>query len=498
MSQLSPELQQIVVRSINALAAACDHAQARDAHGFSKSTAGPGHEIAALGPDRWSEALWDYAGRLSSHHRRQLKKGGALTEDDLAALQLFAGRDKRAPAIASNWLDVDTFDGRRMIVASINENRPLTTTLKRLGLEDGYQPAGSGKLWRIGHRHAFVLLGQTDEFDRLSPEVDAFLQSSDRAATAEDRLQMHIGPVAQLSNSGRTISFIAGYEPELDHMARSTSEVWWTKGRNWYDITYTARLNEVGGRFMKRATELLGIAMAEDARTALETARYVKTKEAEGVRVFAEEMGDRVVVKLSVYDSDMVNILRQVERRRYENGNWNVPCHSSAFKKIADLAEATPGAMALKEMADEMRTRLEAREAANPDAARRLWYFPTISIEGSLTDEKVSIHMSEFVRVWVDSISSIPKPHRRYDGNNWIVDNTPRVFDYLCRKFEAEHLKLSPKPVLPLRDQEMPAPPPYALEAVNVLRAHLARIAPDSIQEKSVDNRETPKLRAAR
>ncbi len=56
------DFRPVVIRSIKALASVCDHAQSRDSVGFSKATAGPGHELAALGHERWSEELWNYAG----------------------------------------------------------------------------------------------------------------------------------------------------------------------------------------------------------------------------------------------------------------------------------------------------------------------------------------------------------------------------------------------------------------------------------------------------
>ena len=79
---MDQETKDLVVKSITALASVCDHAMSVDGQGFSKATAGPGHEIAAMGSDRWTPDFWDYATRLSAHHSRQLEKGGRLGPEE--------------------------------------------------------------------------------------------------------------------------------------------------------------------------------------------------------------------------------------------------------------------------------------------------------------------------------------------------------------------------------------------------------------------------------
>ncbi|TLX16420.1 hypothetical protein [Rhizobium sp. MHM7A] len=461
---IDPTLQPTITKAIEALASVCDHAQARDRAGFSKATAGPGHEIAALGPVRWTEALWDYAGRLSAHHGRQLEKAGVLEEQDVARLQAFANRGHASPVIKTDWLDVDVIEGQQMLIASINGNRNLVEVLKRLPDSEAYRPAGSGRLWRISARFAFAVSGSTDEYDRMSPLVDAFIAESEAKATPEDRLLAHQGPLFMLDENKRTVSFIAPYDHELREVLRGMENAWLVKGKSWQAITYTARLNSAGVEFVDVVFNRYGGKATQDAMEAIEAARTVAPVyvEPEAPSVAMTEVDGRIHIRLSRADKAMVAAIKEIEDRKYVDGAWSVPAHSSSFVRLIHASERMPGAIGLKEPAEKMRDALLALEAADPVAARNRGYFPTISLEPQANGEKVAVTMSQYVEIWVDGLRSLPLDRRTYNGKSWIVQNSERVFDYLARYFDKAHEK-----------QNYPA---WGDEAVNVLRRHIAHL----------------------
>lgn len=461
---IDPTLQPTITKAIEALASVCDHAQARDRAGFSKATAGPGHEIAALGPGRWTEALWDYAGRLSAHHGRQLEKAGVLEEQDVARLQAFANRGHASPVIKTNWLDVDTIEGQQMLIASINDNRGLVEVLKRLPDSEAYRPAGSGRLWRISARFAFAAGASTGEYDRMSPTVDAFIAESEAKATPEDRLLAHTGPLFMLDEDKRTVSFIAPYDHDLREILRGMENAWLKKDKSWQAITYTARLNSAGVQFVDAVLSRFNGKATKDAMEAIEAARTVAPVYAgpEATSVAMTEVDGRIHIRLSRADKAMVAAIKEIEDRKYVDGSWSVPAHSSSFVKLIDVSERMPGAIGLKEPAERMRDALLAVEAADPVAARHRGYFPTISLEPHADGEEVTITMSQYVEAWVDGLRSLPRDRRTYNGKSWIVQNSERVFDYLARYFDKAHEK-----------QNYPA---WGDEAVNVLRRHIAHL----------------------
>lgn len=461
---IDPSLRPTITKAIEALASVCDHAQARDRAGFSKATAGPGHEIAALGPGRWNEALWDYAGRLSAHHGRQLEKAGVLEEQDVARLQSFANRGHASPVIKTNWLDVDTIDGQQMLIASISGNRNLVEVLKRLPDSEVYRPAGSGRLWRISARFAFAVRGSTDEYDRMSPSVDVFIAESEAKATPEDRLLAHEGPLFMLDEDKKTVSFTAPYDYELREVLRGMENAWLRKGKTWQAITYTARLNSAGVEFVDVVLNRFGGLATQDALEAIEAARSIAPAyaEPEAISVTMKEVEGRIHIRLSRADKAMVAAIKEIEDRKFVDGSWSVPAHSSSFVRLINASERMPGAIGLKEPAEKMRDALLAVEAADPSAARKRGYFPTISLEPQADGEHVAVTMSQFVGIWVDGLRSLPRDRRTYNGTSWIVQNSERVFDYLARYFDKAHEK-----------QNYPA---WGDEAVNVLRRHIAHL----------------------
>lgn len=461
---IDPTLQPTITKAIEALASVCDHAQARDRAGFSKATAGPGHEIAALGPGRWTDTLWDYAGRLSAHHGRQLEKAGVLEEQDVARLQAFAKRGHASPVIKTDWLDVDTIEGQQMLIASINDNRNLVEVLKRLPDSEAYRPAGSGRLWRISSRFAFAVRGSTDGYDRISQEVDAFIAQSEAKATPEDRLLAHSGPLFMLDEDKKTVSFVAPYDHDLREILRGMENAWLKKDKSWQAVTYTARLNSSGVEFVDLVLNRFGGKATKEAMEAIELARTVVPTNAkpEPVSVAMNEVGGRIFIRLSRADKAMVAAIKEIEDRRFVDGSWSVPAHSSSFVRLVEASERLPGAVDLKEPAEKMRDALLAVEAADPIAARRLGYFPTISLEPQGDGEKVAVAMSHYVDIWVAGLRSLPRDRRTYNGKSWVVQNSERVFDYLARCFDKAHEK-----------QNYPA---WGDEAVNVLRRHIAHL----------------------
>jgi hypothetical protein len=170
----------------------------------------------------------------------------------------------------------------------------------------------------------------------------------------------------------------------------------------------------------------------------------------------------RILIRLSRVDKAMVAAIKEIEDRKFVDGSWSVPAHSSSFMKLIEASESMPGAIGLKEPAERMRDELLALEAADPVSARRRGYFPTLSLEPRDDGEKVAVSMSQFVECWVDGLRSLPRDRRTYDGTSWVVQNSERVFDYLARYFDKAHEKQNY--------------PEWGDEAVNVLRRHIAHL----------------------
>lgn len=474
-------LQPIIVKSIKALANVCDHAQARDKAGFSKATAGPGHEISALGPERWTDALWDYAGRLSAHHGRQLEKAGVLVEAEVATLQSFANRGHASPPIKTEWLDVDTIDGKPMLIASVNGNRAFVDILKRLPDTEAYRPAGSGRLWRISARFAFSVLGETDGYERMSPTVDEFIAHSDSQATAEDRILAHKGPVFFLDQDRSTVSFVAPYDHGLREVLRPMTNAWMKKGDSWQAITYTARLNSAGVEFVDTVLNQFGGVATAEAQHAIEAARNIAPSkpEPEVITVTMKEVDDRIHIRLSSAHKGMVAAIKEIEGRKFVEGSWSVPAHSSSFTRLIDASERIPSAIGIKESAEKMRDTLLALEAADPVAARKRGYFPTISLAVQDDGARVAVTMSQYMEIWVEGLKSLPKDRRTYNGTSWVVENSERVFDYLTRYFDRAH--------------ERQNYPEWGDEAVNVFRRHIAHMREIGVADVS-EHLDSPKI----
>ncbi len=275
---IDPQVQAVIRRSINALASVCDHAQARDSVGFSKATAGPGHEIAALGLERWTPEIWNYAGRLSAHHSRQLEAARVIDEREVGELLLFANSGIKAPQIKSDWMDIAEIDGKEMLVISIRGNRDLATILKRardLSKVDAYQPAGNGKLWRISSRFAFAVQPFTAVFENLSDKTADFLAASRANATAADLRIAHNGPVIALNSDKTALRFVYRFSSELKQALYDTDGGTWWKTADWSRVEFTISLNRNGHRLFEMLCREHNAIADEDAVAVIIAAKEI-------------------------------------------------------------------------------------------------------------------------------------------------------------------------------------------------------------------------------
>jgi hypothetical protein len=279
-----------------------------------------------------------------------------------------------------------------------------------------------------------------------------------------------------LDEDQKTVSFVAPYNHEIREVLRGMQNAWLRKDKTWQAITYTARLNSAGVEFVDAVLNRFGGMATIDALEAIEAARTVEpqSREPEATVVSMTEADGRIHIRLSRADKAMVAAIKEVDDRKFDNGSWSVPAHSSSFVRLIDASERLPGAIGLKEPAEKMRDALLAVEAADPIAARSRGYFPTISLEIQPGTDNVVVTMSQYVGIWVDGLRSLPRDRRSYNGTAWVVQNSERVFDYLARYFDNAHEK-----------QNFPA---WGDEAVNLLRrhiAHLRSINPAAEQEES-------------
>ncbi len=173
-------------------------------------------------------------GRLTLHHARQLNKAALLNEDEVNILAKFSVGGVKAPSIKTNWAITEWIDGKKMLVVSMDkteERSILFQVLKRLGIEHAYQPAGSGKLWRIDADYAFVVEDILDELHHLSPDVRDYVKESSLKATDEQKIYAHRGPVFKLSADGAHIFFTYEYEPHLASEAKANKSAYCKKVR---------------------------------------------------------------------------------------------------------------------------------------------------------------------------------------------------------------------------------------------------------------------------
>ncbi|MCZ7862777.1 hypothetical protein O9X98_15485 [Agrobacterium salinitolerans] len=337
-----------VARAIEALAMACDHAQARDDTGFSKSTAGPGHELAALGPARWNDEMWTYASRLAAHHAQQLLKADVLSDGEFAELKAQKERGLKSPFLPTNWADLSEIDGKLAVVVSNSFSKVLTTVLERLPATEAFRPAGAGRLWRISSRFSFVLADHLDEIDLLNEGVRTAVEASLAAATSEDRILGHHGPIVELS--GGVISFRMGFDHALHAALKNGKGGWINVGKSWQDVTYTITPDNRGHALMQVflaggfnpvlregvMEEIERLAHVEPAQPAVMEQQSAQAEPTMHIRY--DEAEDVVLIKFRPFHQPWLDAIKTLpkEARTYRDGEWRVDADRHTLGQLAD------------------------------------------------------------------------------------------------------------------------------------------------------------------
>lgn len=236
MPAFTPHEKDLIAQCVASLADVCDRANTRDGCGFSKSTAAPGHELAAFGRERWSAELWTYAGRLAAHHSRQLEAAGRLEADAAEQLRHVASGSIKAPVIPSNWVDLCE-DDHDFLAVSRAFDSTMVAVLSRLPEDDVYRPAGGGKLWRIGERFAFILEDVIDQLDVLDGRVYRMVETSAAQASDFDRALTHRGPLVEMREDG-FYSFVWEFNSALYADIKELGAGMIIKGKTWNDVTH--------------------------------------------------------------------------------------------------------------------------------------------------------------------------------------------------------------------------------------------------------------------
>jgi hypothetical protein len=439
-SVIEPHVQLVITRSISALASVCDHAQARDSVGFSKATAGPGHEIAALGLQRWTPEIWNYAGRLSAHHSKQLEAARVIDERDVGELLLFANSGVKSPPIKSDWIDTAEIDGREMLVISIRSHQELVSILKRardVSKDDVYQPAGSGKLWRVSDRFAFAIGPFASEFENLSEKAAAFIDRSRDRASKSDMMLAHNGPVIVLNDKKTALRFVYRFSQELKQALYDTDGGTWWKKEDWNSVQFTISLNEKGHTLFERLCRDHNAIADEEARAAIFAVKNVPApKVSDSVSFDFVEENNRLILRTPSYIPAWVDVFRTIPGRKYENGNWNIPAISTCVEELVKKTRIIDGMEKVAEKAIEMLAMLKAREASDPTATRaKDALFPKVSIDVSADGKLASISMSKYDGGWVSVIKGLPKKSRSWTGSSWDVKNDRETFAFLAEGF---------------------------------------------------------------
>jgi hypothetical protein len=349
--------RQSVADAIKRLAMSCDHAQARDAVGFSKATAGPGHEIAALGTERWGDDIWRYAGKLAAHHARQLRKRKHIDDGELETLLAAGGPGGlRSPAIKADWIDSAYIDGRLMVVACFGpRHADVSDRLRRLALppQDVYQPAGAGRLWRIAEPYAFLVADVLDRLDMFDEDVLAIVQRSLDAASVEDRLLAHRGPVVRCDADTGALTFKSGYEQRVIDAMKATKGGGFTVGLSWKDVTYEIYAHDAGHRLFQQLLEMdLSILLTEEARDALAAIKGRSAPVTRQAHVTFEN-GTLSIWTAKPNPAWLVPI-RLAPGRRWTGAVWTVP--KEAIGALLEEADR----MGVSDLAQAVRTALPA------------------------------------------------------------------------------------------------------------------------------------------
>jgi hypothetical protein len=343
-----------VSRAIEALAMACDHALARDDHGFSKSTAGPGHELAALGPSRWNDDMWTYAGRLAAHHSQQLLKSKAISDQEYRDLRKAKESGIKSPFIPSNWVDISEIGGKPALVVSNSFSPVLKTVLERLPRDEAFQPAGAGRLWRVSARFAFVLADHLDKIDVLDDRVRDLVSASLTSASDDDRILGHHGPIVEIKDGA--ISFTMAFDHALHAEFKANKSGWINVGKSWQDVTYTVAPDKRGHAFMQLfltggfdpvfgdgvAAALAHMADVEP-KTVQEQSGQKAVDPVLDIRYDGE--ADVVLVSFQPFNQAWVDAIKALprEERNYHDKTWRVSADRGILVQLAEgIANAGP------------------------------------------------------------------------------------------------------------------------------------------------------------
>jgi hypothetical protein len=333
-----------VAKAIKFLAAACDHALVRDGVGFAKSTASPGHELAALGPARWNDEMWTYASLVAANHANQLFKTRVITESELSELRIQSGRRMKSPHLPTNWVDLSEIDGKPAVVVSNSFSKVLTTILERLPASEAYQPAGTGRLWRISGRFAFVLSHHSTEIDFLSSAAEDMVRKSLASATNDDRILGHHGPIVELSDG--LISFCMGFDHALHAELKRGKGGRIDVGKSWQDVTYTVAADRRGHDFMQmflsvgfnpvfREGVIEEIGRLANVEPVIVAPRPQTDSKLD---ICLDEIDDVVLIRFRPFNQSWLDAIKTLPQdvRSYSDGAWRVSADRHVLEQLAD------------------------------------------------------------------------------------------------------------------------------------------------------------------
>lgn len=432
---MEEDLKAVVVQAITTLALVCDHALSADGQGFSKATAGPGHEIAALGSNRWSHDFWDYAARLSSHHSRQLEASGKLDPVDGARLrQAVNDPSVAAPEIPSHWIDVADIDGRQTLVLSMPPNDRLPKLLKNLSAEDVYRPAGAGRLWRVSERWAFCVEPYLDEFTEVGEGVRDVIAASAERATPEDRMNATDLPLIRHDAASGFFIAVMNYDRDMAGLVKKHGGRV-EKGGSWKETSFFMPADQLGAKMVDWMTRNGAATLHSQSVEPLAKARETQPSPEAMAAVspprldFGVPENGKMSVAMSRYSAEFVEAIRGVPGRRFVEGRWMIPASDEAVELLAARldgisAEADKAAQQLRAMAGSFTPHEEAKPVE-------------LTIEAG-EGKFATVSMSSFVRPWVEVIKQLPKSDRRYDAERqaWKVRNDAPTFTELSERFD--------------------------------------------------------------
>lgn len=427
MEESEHDLRDVIVRCVSSLAMSCDHAQSIDTIGFSKSTAGPGHEIAALGTNLWNAEIWDYASRVSAHHSRQLERTGAIDVFTGERLRVMAGTSHvQAPDIPTLWIDTAEIDGREMLVLSMHSGMHLPKLLMNMPEKEVYRPAGVGRLWRVDEKWAFAIKPHLEEFQRVGDGVTDIVERSDALATDDMRLLVTDLPILTWSDETKRFTMPFRFERGLGDRIRAVGGHW-EKGVSWNDCQAALPSNRLAAALIDENEALF---IHPDAAAALEIAR--KTDPSKEVQVRAgpptlllEDGPDKtLIIRTTQYMPAWIGAIKTVPSRRWdgETKAWIIPATGTSLEMLASaLHRADPDRT--QEVIADLRARIATMDMGDA---------PTLVVEPH-TEKFLKVSMPTYVAAWGQAISNLPRNDRRWEAETktWFVRRSLDTFERL-------------------------------------------------------------------